>query len=87
MKCHVLTLPSSSLPSLSLLPQVDEAEVLVADTSGENVDNKTRLDLIRQQEQFIKKEAEEKELEVRRTRLMPNSDTLFVHVTSIMHVT
>jgi hypothetical protein len=39
--------------------QVDEAEVLVADTSGENV-NKTRLDLVRQQEQLIQEEAEEK---------------------------
>ncbi len=45
--------------------QVDEAEVLVADTSGESVDNRTRLDLIRQQEEFIKNEAEEKEVEVR----------------------
>ena len=43
---------------------MDEAEVLVADTSGESVDNKTRLELIRQQEQLIKKEAEEKEIEV-----------------------
>ena len=43
---------------------MDEAEVLVADTSGENVDNKTRLDLIRQQEQLIKKEAEEEEEEI-----------------------
>lgn len=39
--------------------------MLVADTSGENVDNKTRLDLIRQQEQLILKEAEEREIEVR----------------------
>lgn len=38
--------------------------MLVADTSGENVDNKIRLDLLRQQEQLIKTEAEEKEKEV-----------------------
>ena len=38
---------------------------MVADTSGESVDNKTRLDLIRQQEEFIKSEAEEREIEVR----------------------
>lgn len=52
--------------TLSTLPEtaVDEAEVLVADTSGENVDNKTRLDLVRQQEELILKEAEEKEMEV-----------------------
>lgn len=49
----------------ALPPQVDEAEVLVADTSGENVANKTRLELIRQQEELIQKEAEEKAVEVR----------------------
>ena len=38
--------------------------MLVADTSGESVANKRRLDLIRQQEQLIQKEAEEKEVEV-----------------------
>ncbi len=43
--------------------QIDEAEVLVADTSGESVDNKTRLDLVRQQEELIKEEALEKEME------------------------
>ena len=37
---------------------------MVADTSGESVDNKIRLDLVRQQEQLIKKEAEEVEMEV-----------------------
>ena len=37
--------------------------MLVADTSGESVDNKTRLDLVRQQEEFIKEEAIEKEME------------------------
>lgn len=36
----------------------------VADTVGESVDNKTRLDVIRQQEELIKEEAEEKEREV-----------------------
>ena len=36
----------------------------MADTSGENVDNKTRLDLIRHQEEVIREEAKEKELEV-----------------------
>lgn len=39
--------------------------MLVADASGESVDNKTRVELIKQQEQLIKKEAEEKEQEVR----------------------
>ena len=47
-------------------PQVEEAEVLVADTAGESIDNKTRIDVIRQQEELIKEEAEEKEKEVRR---------------------
>lgn len=52
------------MPGCSLSPfQVEEAEVLVADTSGESVANKRRLDLIRQQEQLIQKEAEEKEVE------------------------
>ena len=38
--------------------------MLVADTRGESVDNKIRIDLVRQQEELIKKEAEEKEKEV-----------------------
>ena len=38
--------------------------MLVADTSGESVDNKIRLDLIRQQEELIRDEAEEKKKEV-----------------------
>ena len=38
--------------------------MLVADTAGESVDNKTRLDLIRQQEEFIKEEEMEKQEEV-----------------------
>ena len=40
--------------------QVEEAEVLVADSSGETVDNKIRLDVIRQQETLIKEEAAER---------------------------
>ncbi len=42
----------------------------MADTVGESVDNKTRLDVIRQQEELIKEEAEEKEREVRVWRRM-----------------
>ena len=42
----------------------------VADTSGETVDNKTRLDVIRQQETLIKEEAEEKKKEVSATFLV-----------------
>lgn len=38
--------------------------MLVADTSGESVDNKTRLDVLKQQEQLIIEEAKEKEREV-----------------------
>ena len=41
--------------------QVEEAEVRVADSSGEKVDNKRRLDVIRQQEALIREEAAEKE--------------------------
>ena len=44
--------------------QVEEAEVRVADTSGEVVDNKTRLEVIRQQETLIKEEAAQKKREV-----------------------
>ena len=47
----------------SLLLQVEEAEVLVADTAGETV-NKIRIDVIQQQEQLIREEAQEKEKEV-----------------------
>ena len=36
----------------------------VADSSGEAVDNKTRLEVIRQQETLIKEEAAEKKKEV-----------------------
>ena len=38
--------------------------MLVADTVGESVDNKTRIEVIRQQEELIKEEAQEKEKEV-----------------------
>ena len=44
--------------------QVEEAEVRVADSSGETVDNKTRLEVIRQQETLIQEEAAEKKKEV-----------------------
>ena len=44
--------------------QVEEAEVRVADSSGETVDNKIRLEVIRQQETLIKEEAAEKKKEV-----------------------
>ena len=40
--------------------QVEEAEVRVADSSGEAVANKTRLEVTRQQETLIKEEAAEK---------------------------
>ena len=43
-------------------PQVEEAEVIVADTAGEAVDNKMRLDVIKQQEELIKEEAEERKM-------------------------
>ena len=36
----------------------------VADTVGESVDNRTRLELLRTQEQLIREEAQEKEREV-----------------------
>lgn len=49
---------------MSCVSQVEEAELLVADSSGEAVDNKTRLEVLRQQEELIKKEAEEKSREV-----------------------
>ena len=65
-----LPAPSPSSPSLlssphhcSLLLQVEEAEVRVADTAGETV-NKIRIDVIQQQEQLIREEAQEKEKEV-----------------------
>lgn len=41
--------------------QVEEAEVRVADSSGEAVDNKIRLEVIQQQETLIKEEAAEKQ--------------------------
>ena len=44
--------------------QVEEAEVRVADSSGEAVDNKIRLEVIRQQETLIREEAAEKQKEV-----------------------
>lgn len=45
--------------------QVEEVEVMVADTSGENVDNKTRLELLKKREKLIQEEEEEKLKEVR----------------------
>ena len=42
-------------------PQVDEAELQVAASSGEEVDNRARAKVLMQQEQLIKEEeAEEK---------------------------
>ena len=58
--CHVLR----SYVVLCPPPQVEEAELLVADSSGETVDNKTRLEVLRQQEELIREEAEEKHREV-----------------------
>ncbi len=50
---------------VGLLPlQVEETEVLVADSAGEAVDNKIRLEVVRQQEELIKEEQAEKEREV-----------------------
>ncbi|XP_019852441.1 PREDICTED: LETM1 and EF-hand domain-containing protein 1, mitochondrial-like [Amphimedon queenslandica] len=48
--------------TLSNLPEniVDEAEVMVASTSGETIDNKRRVDVIKQQEQMIREEEREK---------------------------
>ena len=51
-------------PPSSVCVQVEEAGVRVADSSGETVDNKTRLEVIRQQETLIKEEAAEKRKEV-----------------------
>lgn len=46
---------------LSLLfSQVEEAEVLVASTAGESVDNRTRVDVVQQQEILIREEEREK---------------------------
>ena len=58
-----LSPPPYLCPSFPIF-QVEEVEVLVADTSGENVDNKTRLELLKKQEQLIQEEEEEKEKEV-----------------------
>jgi LETM1 and EF-hand domain-containing protein 1 len=57
--------PNMLQATLSTLPQpiVEEAGVRVADSSGETVDNKTRLEVIRQQETLIKEEAAEKQKE------------------------
>ena len=38
---------------------------MVADTSGENVDNKMRLELLKKREKLIQEEEEEKMKEVR----------------------
>ena len=47
---------------------MDEAEVLVASTVGESVDNRRRVDVIRQQEILIREEEREK-MERHRERL------------------
>jgi LETM1 and EF-hand domain-containing protein 1 len=56
---HMLQATLSTLPQ----PIVEEAEVRVADSSGEAIDNKTRLDVIRQQETLIREEEAEKKKE------------------------
>ena len=43
---------------------MEEVEVMVADTSGENVDNKTRLEVLMKREKLIQEEEEEKLKEV-----------------------
>lgn len=45
--------------------QVEEVELVVADTSGENVDNKRRLEVLKMREKLIQEEEEEKMKEVR----------------------
>lgn len=66
MRCF--SVDSSSVCCLIGLGQVDEAEVKVAEVEGEPVDNQMRLDVVTQQEELIKSEAEqlqkEKEKEV-----------------------
>ncbi len=59
--------PTALKTTLSSLPEsiVEETEVLVADTLGEIVDNKVRLEVLRQQEELIKEEAAEMDREVR----------------------
>ena len=59
--------PTALKTTLSSLPEsiVEETEVLVADTLGEMVDNKVRLEVLRQQEELIKEEAAEMDREVR----------------------
>ena len=58
--------PTALKTTLSSLPEaiVEETEVLVADTLGEMVDNKVRLEVLRQQEELIREEAAEKDREV-----------------------
>ena len=48
---------------LLFFPQLDEAEVLVASTAGEMVDNRTRADIVREQERMIKEEQKESKKE------------------------
>ncbi|XP_064382763.1 mitochondrial proton/calcium exchanger protein-like [Halichondria panicea] len=57
--------PTALKTTLSSLPEsiVEETEVLVADTLGEIVDNKVRLEVLRQQEELIKEEAAEMDRE------------------------
>ena len=54
--------------NIPLSSQVDEAEVLVASTVGESVDNRRRVDVIKQQEILIREEEREK-MERHRERL------------------
>ena len=54
------------------LYQVEEVEVMVADTSGENVDNKTRLEVLKKREKLIQEEEEEKMKEVSYLPILPS---------------
>ena len=51
---------------------MEEVEVMVADTSGENVDNKTRLEVLKKREKLIQEEEEEKMKEVSYLPILPS---------------
>ncbi len=55
----ILSIFEKHNPNTMISLQADEAKVKISEVSGERVDNKTKLDILKQEEESIRKEKEE----------------------------
>ena len=70
-----------------MLFKVEEAEVKIAEVSGEEVDNKLRIDILKKEEQLIAVEKEERRLKQEEDLIrkeVRNSYPIYVHPLSLI---